>query len=32
MMGTPDGVGPLKRGDEVEGWIEGISEVKFVVK
>jgi len=32
MMGTPDGVGPLSPGDEVEGWIDGIATLKFTVK
>jgi len=32
MMGTPDGVGPLVPGDEVEGWIDGIASLKFTVK
>jgi len=32
MMGTPDGVGPLVPGDEVEGWIDGIATLKFTVK
>ena len=31
MMGTPDGVGPLVPGDEVEGWIEGINTIRFTV-
>jgi fumarylpyruvate hydrolase len=31
MMGTPDGVGPLRPGDEVEGWIEGINTILFTV-
>ena len=26
--GTPEGVGPLKEGDEVEAWIEGIGTLK----
>mmetsp|Transcript_5570 Transcript_5570/g.13522 ORF Transcript_5570/g.13522 Transcript_5570/m.13522 type:complete len:285 (+) Transcript_5570:98-952(+) len=32
MMGTPDGVGPVKPGDTVEGWIDGIATLKFDVK
>ena len=31
MMGTPDGVGPLVPGDQVEGWIQGINTIKFTV-
>ncbi len=31
MMGTPDGVGPVKPGDTVEGWIDGIATLKFTV-
>ena len=31
MMGTPDGVGPLVPGDEVEAWIDGINTLKFTV-
>ena len=29
--GTPAGVGPLRHGDKVEAWIEGIGKVEFDV-
>jgi fumarylpyruvate hydrolase len=31
FTGTPDGVGPLQRGDAVKGEIEGVGAVEFVV-
>ncbi len=31
FTGTPDGVGPLVRGDRVEGKVEGVGTVSFVV-
>ncbi len=31
MTGTPDGVGPLVRGDEVEGRIAGVGSVRTVI-
>ena len=31
FTGTPEGVGPLVRGDKVEGGIDGVGALKFVI-
>lgn len=31
FMGTPEGVGPLTKGDRVEAWIEGIAAMRFEI-